>query len=69
MPFHFDATGTPNGWAEPVMRVFMMPTLAAMLWGLQAYLSRIDPRGDNLLRSGAAVGTIWTAMAMFLAVL
>ena len=51
------------------MRVFMMPTLAAMLWGLQAYLSRIDPRGDNLLRSGAAVGTIWTAMAMFLAVL
>lgn len=69
VPIHFDASGTPNGWAEPAMGVFLMPALAAMLWGLQALLPKIDPRGSNLVRSAGAVGTIFTALAVLLTVL
>lgn len=65
---HFEANGTPNGWAEPAMAVFMMPALAAMLWGLLALLPKIDPRGHNLLRSAGAVSAIFTALTMLLTV-
>ncbi|MBC7731601.1 MAG: SdpI family protein [Bacteriovorax sp.] len=69
VPIHFDANGTPNGWAEPAMGVFLMPALAAMSWGLQALLPKIDPRGHNLVRSAGAVDTIFTAVTVLLAAL
>lgn len=69
VPIHFDANGTPNGWAEPVWGLFLMPALAATMWGLRALVPRVDPRGYNLERSGAAVDTIWMAIAAFLTVL
>lgn len=68
VPIHFDINGTPNGWAEPAMAVFMAPALAVMFWGLQALLPKIDPRGDNLMRSAGAVSAIFTALTMFLTV-
>jgi uncharacterized membrane protein len=69
VPIHFDASGTPNGWAGPAMAAFMMPALAVMFWGLQALLPKIDPRGDNLVGSAGAVSAIFTALTVLLTVL
>jgi uncharacterized membrane protein len=69
VPIHFDADGTPNGWAGPALAVFMMPALAVLFWGLRVLLPRIDPRGDNLVRSAGAVSAIFTALTVMLAVL
>jgi uncharacterized membrane protein len=68
VPIHFDANGTPNGWAGPAMAVFMTPALAVMFWGLQWLLPKIDPRGDNLVRSAVAVSAIFTALTVLLTV-
>jgi uncharacterized membrane protein len=64
---HFDARGTPNGWASPAAAVFLMPGLAAAMWGLFKLLPRIDPRGDNLVRSAQAVAAIGIALNLLLA--
>jgi uncharacterized membrane protein len=66
---HFDAQGTPNGWATPAGAVFLMPGLAALMWGLFKLLPKIDPRADNLARSAAAVAAIGIAVNVLLAVL
>jgi uncharacterized membrane protein len=68
VPIHFDANGRPNGWAGPVVALFMMPALAALLWGLMAVLPKIDPRGDNLRRSAGAVNAIGLATTALLGV-
>ena len=68
VPIHFDAHGTPNGWADPLFGTLMIPALAVLLLGLRSLLPRIDPLGDNLVRSSAAVSTIFTAVTAVLAV-
>lgn len=65
---HFDADGMPNGWAQPAMAVIVMPALAVLFWGLLALLPKIDPRGDNLVRSARAVGAIGMAITVLLTV-
>jgi uncharacterized membrane protein len=66
---HFDAQGTPNGWATPAAAVFLMPGLAGLMWGLFKLLPKIDPRSDNLARSAGAVAAIGIAVNLLLAVL
>jgi uncharacterized membrane protein len=64
---HFGVDGRPNGWAPARVGLFIFPAINAMLWGLQMVLPRVTPRGANLIRSGAAYGTIWITVAVVMA--
>lgn len=65
---HFDSHGNPNGWSDPVWAMLLIPALAIFNFALQRVLPKIDPRGGNLVRSSGAVATIFTAVAVVLAV-
>jgi uncharacterized membrane protein len=58
VPIHFDLSGTPNNYAPAWFGLFILPAIGALLWLLPAILPRIDPRGENVQRSGRALGTI-----------
>jgi uncharacterized membrane protein len=64
VPIHFDVNGTPNGWGEPGFTLLILPTVCALLWGLQSLLPKIDPFNDNLRRSSRAVTTIFVAVTV-----
>lgn len=62
LAIHFDAAGTPDGWAPAWFALLLIPALSLGMLALFALLPKIDPRGENLLRSRAAVQT--TALAV-----
>lgn len=68
VPVHFNALGEADGWAGAGLGLFLLPLLALALLGLQGLLPRLDPRGENLRKSGKALATIWVAVALLLAV-
>ncbi|TFW15006.1 DUF1648 domain-containing protein [Massilia arenosa] len=65
---HFDAAGRPNGWAPAWIGMFGLPLLSAAVWGILMLLPRIDPRGENLKRSGRAMGAIGLATLVVLTI-
>ncbi|HEY1128434.1 MAG TPA: SdpI family protein [Roseateles sp.] len=67
VPVHFNALGEADGWAAAGLGLFMLPLLALGLLGLQWVLPRLDPRGENLRKSGKALATIWLAVTLLLA--
>lgn len=54
---HFDAAGAPDGWAPAWLALLVIPALSLGMLALFALLPKIDPRGENLLRSTTAVQT------------
>jgi uncharacterized membrane protein len=69
VPVHFNAHGEPDGWAAAGVGLAMLPLLSLALMGLQRLLPRVDPRGENLRKSGKAMATIWVAVALLLALI
>ena len=67
VPVHFNAQGEADGWASAGKGLFMLPLLALVLLGLRWLLPRLDPRGENLRKSGKAISTIWVAVSLLLA--
>ncbi|PZP27674.1 MAG: hypothetical protein DI603_21300 [Roseateles depolymerans] len=67
VPVHFNAAGQVDGWAAPLPGLFLLPVLALALLGLQSLLPRVDPKGDNLRKSGKALATIWITVTVLLA--
>jgi uncharacterized membrane protein len=59
--------GTPNRWAPAYVGLFLLPVILTFIWLLPVVLPRIDPRGNNLLRSGKAFGTILLAASVVIA--
>jgi uncharacterized membrane protein len=58
VPVHFDMSGTPNNYAPAWLGLFALPAIGALIWLLPVILPRIDPRGENVQRSGRAVSSI-----------
>ena len=67
VPVHFNAYGEANGWASANLGLFVMPWTALVLLAAQWIAPRIDPRGDNLRKSGKAFGTIFLGITTVLA--
>ncbi len=67
VPIHFDLSGTPNGFAPAWLALLLLPASGVLIWLLPMVLARIDPRGENVLRSGRAVDTIRLATTVVLA--
>ena len=68
VPIHFNAAGEADGWMSAEIGLALMPLVALALLGLRWLLPRIDPRGQNIERSGPAVDTIWVVVALVLTV-
>jgi uncharacterized membrane protein len=68
IPVHFNAEGVVDGWGSPVM-LFLLPGIAALNWALMWVLPRIDPRGENIIRSAKAYGIVWLAITVVLALI
>lgn len=64
VPTHFNAAGDADGWMPAGIGLALMPLLALAMLGLRWWLPRIDPRGDNIVRSGSAVDTIWVVVSV-----
>jgi uncharacterized membrane protein len=67
VPVHFDLDGSADRWMDPWPGLFLLPAVAAIVWLILFLLPRIDPRGDNIIRSSKAYGTIWLAVIALLA--
>lgn len=68
LAIHFDAAGTPNGWAPAWLALSLIPLIALVVLGTVVLLPKIDPRGENLLRSQGAIQTILLSVLALLAV-
>lgn len=67
VPVHFNLHGEANRWAEANLGLFVLPWTALVLLAAQWIAPRIDPRGENLRKSGKAWATIWFAITVVLA--
>ena len=66
VPIHFGFDGTPNGWAPAWIGLLVIPGLTSFVWITLRWLSRTDPRAENLHRSDRAVGSIWISIVLTL---
>lgn len=66
IPVHFGLNGTPNRYGGKVQGLLVLPLIASGLTGLLAFLPRIEPRAQNLARSGKAYSLVWIAAILLL---
>ncbi len=67
IPIHFDAAGQANGFATGRLALYILPLITVAVFGLVRLLPMIDPRGDNIRRSGKALDTVTIATVVLLA--
>ena len=66
IPVHFGFNGTPNRYGGKVQGLLVLPLIASALTGLLAFLPRIEPRAQNLVRSAQAYSSVWIAVILML---
>lgn len=64
---HFGIDGQPDGFAGPWVAFLSLPVIAGFVTALFALLPRMEPRADNLARSGKAYTATWSAVMLMLA--
>lgn len=67
VPVHFGFDGAADAWMAPWPGLFLLPVAAVVAWVLFLVLPHIDPRGDNIIQSSKAYGTIWLGLIALLA--
>jgi uncharacterized membrane protein len=55
-------------WSPASLGLFVTPVVTAAVWLVILVLPHIDPRGENIIRSGRAYGTMWLALILMLCV-
>jgi len=58
VPIHWNAAGEPNGYAPSWLGFLVTPVITAAMVALFAIIPRIEPRRENLLKSGSAYVTV-----------
>lgn len=66
VPIHWNAAGEIDGYAGKTVGLLLVPLLTLGLAGLFIAIPRIDPRGDNILRSWEAYRIIWIGMLVLM---
>lgn len=64
----WDQHGNPGRETPASVAVFLMVGAAAFAWIVCWLVPRIDPRRENIARSGHAYGTIWVGVTLVMAV-
>jgi uncharacterized membrane protein len=66
VPIHWGVDGMPNGYAPAVVGFLVAPVISVVMLLVLVVVPRVEPRRENLLRSGDAYRTISTAvLALF----
>jgi uncharacterized membrane protein len=68
IPVHFDIEGRPDAYGSKFEGLMVLPLVGIACNILFAFLPRIEPRAENLLRSSKAYSAIWISTIAFLAV-
>ncbi|MEZ4519476.1 MAG: SdpI family protein [Chloroflexota bacterium] len=66
IPIHWNAEGEVNGYAGKAFGLLFVPALTLALTGLFAIIPRIDPRGDNIMRSWEAYRIVWIGILVLM---
>ncbi len=69
IPVHWNASGTPNGFAGKLPGLLAIPLIAAALAGLFVLIPAIEPRRCHLFESGKPYTVTWVAVLGLMAVL
>ncbi|MCB0033631.1 MAG: SdpI family protein [Anaerolineales bacterium] len=69
VPVHWGINGEPDRYGSKFEGLLLMPLIYTAVCALLAVVPRIDPRGNNILRSGKAYGALWIAMMLFFLIL
>jgi uncharacterized membrane protein len=67
VPIHWDADGTPNGFASKTVGLLLLPLITAGVAALFWIIPTIEPRRANILKSEKAYTAIWIALVLLLA--
>lgn len=67
IPIHWNLAGEVDGYAPKAIGLLATPALAVALTGVLAAIPAIDPRRENLARSGPAYVTITSAAILLVA--
>ncbi len=62
VPVHWNAAGEVDRYGGKVEGLLLIPAVTLGLAGLFAAVPRIDPKGDNILRSWEAYRVVWATM-------
>jgi uncharacterized membrane protein len=69
LPIHWNAAGEVDGYGGKFTALLLLPLTTAGLALLLAAVPRIDPKGDNILRSMEAYRATWVGMMLFMLLL
>jgi uncharacterized membrane protein len=67
VPIHWGPDGEIDGYAPKAIGLLMVPAISLALLGLLALVPRIEPRRENLQRSGSAYVAVGITVMAFLA--
>lgn len=65
VPVHWGVNGEPDRYGSKFEGLLLLPIIFTAVSALLAVVPRIDPRGNNILRSGKAYGALWITMLLF----
>lgn len=68
IPIHWNAGGSPNGYAEKLFGLLFVPLLGVAILLLLAVIPQLEPRRVNLWQSARAYNVLWTAFTAVLSV-
>jgi uncharacterized membrane protein len=69
LPIHWNAAGEVDGYGGKFTALLLLPLTTAGIALLLAAVPRIDPKGDNILRSMEAYRATWVGMMLFMLLL
>jgi uncharacterized membrane protein len=67
LPTHWNAAGEVDGYGSKFTALMLLPLTTAGIAILLAFVPRMDPRGDNILRSWEAYRVTWLGAVLFFA--
>lgn len=65
IPIHWGINGEANRYGGKAEGLLLMPFITLALSVLYYFLPRLDPKGENILRSGAAYRALWIVLLVF----
>lgn len=66
VPIHWGPDGTPDGYADKTVGLFLLPIIAAIVAIVLAVIPSIEPRRANLERSAKAYAVTWIGVMLLL---
>ena len=66
IPIHWNAKGEVDGYGNKSFGLLIAPSLIFALSILLAFIPRMEPRGENLLRSQKAYKVVWGFILVFM---